>query len=120
MTPEQHNAWPLPPMDKEQRTHSSTEEHQPSKPVVLGSNPSAFAIMPDDAEHLDRFACTAGGAGVVGAPPHQSLIDPASAEGLRQAGFRTDAQRAYEAHRRAHAEAIGRPYPEARHAVWPR
>ena len=29
-------------------------------------------------------------------------------------------QVAYAAHRRAHAEAIGRPYPDVRHPVWPR
>ena len=81
MTLEQHNSWPLPPMDE----------------------------MPDDVE--EGYAWI----------DESAVIDAAAYAALTGfIGKGVSLQTAYHEHRRAHAEAIGRPYPEARHPVWPR
>ena len=73
--------------------------------------------MPDEADDARKLpretqsSDTAGEAGVVGAPPHPNHPS---------AHVLMTKQERYEAHRRVHAEAIGRPYPAERHAVWPR
>lgn len=75
LNPEQHNAWPLPPMDE----------------------------MPDEVDMPMEFV------------PFATQADEDAF-----VAFAKPLWERYAAHRRAHAEATGRPYPETRHAVWPR